>query len=97
MVNNVVRQWLEDSASEDSAIFDCPAFDNSIVGVSTDFNVIYSLPKMIVEYMNDNNCSEEDAIDFISYNTLRSVGYFTEGIAPVVLGVVIEGIEENED
>lgn len=25
---------------------------------------------MIAEFMNDNNCSAEDAIDFIEYNTI---------------------------
>ena len=39
---------------------------------------------MIFELMEDDNISEDDAIDWIEYNTLRSIPYAGEK-APLVM------------
>jgi guanylate kinase len=66
--------WLlENGGDEKTVMFRDPSFPRSLVGVSTDGRAIYSLDKMIQEYADDNDCSEEDAADFISYNTLGAL------------------------
>lgn len=68
------REWLlENGGDEKTVMFRDPSFPTSLVGVSTDGRAIYSLDKMIQEYADDNDCSEEDAADFINYNTLGSL------------------------
>lgn len=70
MILNDIRKELP----ENSIVFDNPSFDKSIIGYDqTDIDkprIIYDYDKMIAEFMNDNNCSAEDAIDFIEYNTI---------------------------
>ena len=57
----------------DTVIIDKPAFDKSIIGLSFNGRAIYSLSLMVVEYMNDNNCSEDEAWEWIDSNTIRSI------------------------
>ena len=60
-----------------------------VIGVSSDDRVVYSFDKM-VEYLVNNGMSDIDAIDWIEYNTLRSIPYIDnridgKGKAPIVM------------
>lgn len=61
---------------EEALRFDNPSFDTAIVGIDYD--------RMIAELMETDNITEEEAIDFIDYNTIRSLPYYGE-YAPIVL------------
>lgn len=66
--------WLlENGGDEKTVMFRNPSFPTSLIGVTTDGRAVYSLDKMIEEFADENNCSEEDAADFIHYNTLGSL------------------------
>ena len=56
----------------DAVVFDNASYDNSIIGVSFDGRAIYSYEKMVEEFAEDNDCSIEDAMEWIDYNTLGS-------------------------
>jgi hypothetical protein len=79
-VNESIREML----NEDTIVFDNPAFDNSIIGMTTDGQAVYSYYKMIEELMNDDGISEEEAIEWIEYNSLRSLPY-AGAMAPIVI------------
>ena len=69
--------------------FTNPSYNTAIIGTTQDGNLIYDYEKMI-EYLLD--CmSEEEAIDFIEYNTL--------GILPTIpvenRPVILYNIDEN--
>ena len=42
------------------------------------------MKKMIAEFMETNNVTEEEAIDFIDYNTIRSLPYYGDN-TPIVM------------
>lgn len=91
MKNKKTRELLKE-INPDLVLFENPSFDNSIVGIDHNSEkVIYSYEKMVKEYMKDEKCSYEDAVDFIDYNTIRSLSYYPKII---VLCELIE-IEEN--
>ena len=77
--NEQIRAQLPDG----SIVFDNNAYDNSIIGVSTDGRVIYGFYKMVEEIMNDENWSEQEATDWVEYNTIRALPYLGEK-APIV-------------
>ena len=76
---------------EDTIVFDNPNFDNSIIGITTDGKAVYDYDKMVAELMEDDNISEQEAIDFIEYNTIRAIPYAGE-MAPVIMYSFKEGI-----
>lgn len=71
--------------SEDALRFENPSFDNSIVAVDYDGRLIYDYDLMVEELMKQDDMSGEEAIDFISYNTLRSLDYMTDKKKPIVI------------
>jgi hypothetical protein len=79
-INEEIRAELD----EDTIVFDNPSFDNSIIGITTNGNAVYDYYKMVHELMEDDNINEEDAIDWIEFNTLRAIPYAGE-MAPVVI------------
>ena len=89
-VNKNIRMELD----EDAIVFDNPSFDNSIIGVTTDGNVVYDYHKMIIELMEDDGISEQEAIDWIEYNTLRAIPYAGE-MAPVVIFTFEEDVYDK--
>lgn len=85
-INDDVRLELCD----DAIVFDNPSFDNSIIGTTIDGNAVYDYDKMVEELMNDENMSEQDAIDWIEYNTIRAIPY-AGNMAPVIIFTFKEG------
>ena len=78
--------------SEDALRFENPSFDNSIVAVDYDGRLIYDYDLMVEELMKQDDMSGEEAIDFISYNTLRSLDYMADKKKPIV---IMERIRNN--
>lgn len=84
MKNEILRNFLEEN-SPDSVIFDDPAFDNSIVGLSSEGNLVYDLQKMIEELATDDNISTDEAYEFIDYNTMRILPYISSNKKPIIV------------
>lgn len=86
---NSIKQKLIDAGYSDALVFENPSFSDSFVGVTHDGRAVYNYDQMIVDLMYEEGWSEEEAIDWIEYNTIRSIGYWGPK-APVV----IHSIEE---
>lgn len=87
----LINQDLRDDMAEvceDILLFDNPSFDNSIIGITTDNQAVYDLEGMIYELMQDDDITYEDAIEFIDFNTIRSLPYAGE-YAPIVMSFKI--------
>ena len=69
---------------EEALRFDNPSFDTAIVGIEYSGRLVYDYDRMVVELMETDGITEEEAIDFIDYNTIRSLPYYGE-YAPIVL------------
>ena len=82
-----VNEKLREELPEGALVFDDPSFDNSIIGTTFDGRVIYDYDQMVVEYMTDNECDEEDALNWITYNSIRSLPYVGSN-APMVVCVM---------
>ena len=78
------RQLLCDMGYEDSIIFENPDYDSAIVGVSDNGEIIYDFDKMVRRLMEEEGMTAEEAADFISYNSIRSLPYVGEG-APIIM------------
>jgi hypothetical protein len=79
-----VNQEIRNKLPPDAVVFDNYSYDNSIIGTTFDGRAIYSFEKMVKELMNDEGWTEEEAIEWIEYNTLRALPYGGEK-APMVV------------
>ena len=78
------REILDEMGCTDSIIFTNPDYDDAIIGISHDDRVIYDYDKMLECLMAHEDMTDEEAADFISYNTIRSIPYAGEN-APIVM------------
>lgn len=69
---------------EDIIVFKNESYDDALVGVSHDGRAIYSFDKMVKWLCDRDGITEEDAIEWIEYNTLRAIPYAGEK-APIVM------------
>lgn len=77
------RDWLCDWGYDEAVVFESPSFDDAIVGITVDGRVVYDYERMVACLMKNDGISEEDAVDFISYNTLRALSYVAN--SPIVV------------
>lgn len=79
-----VNDYAE-SCDKTILMFSNPDFAGAIIGISSDDRVIYDYDKMIQDLMQTEDLSEIDAIEFINYNTIRSLPYYDN--APIILQI----------
>lgn len=100
MENKQLRRALDHYADdrgfeEPPMYFTNHSYDNSIIGFTEDGKTVYSLEKMIEEYMEDEGCSYEEAIEWIEYNTLGSLSMADGRI--IIINDTIDFVIENYD
>lgn len=79
-----INQEIRNKLPECTMVFDNASYDNSIIGVTFDGRAIYVFDKMVQEYMQDNNCEELTAAEWIDYNTIRALPYMGKN-APIII------------
>ena len=79
-INEDIRMMLD----EEAIVFDNPSFDNAIIAVDQDGRAVYDYDLMVEELMRDEEWTMEDAIDWIEFNTIRSLPYAGD-MAPIVV------------
>ena len=92
MNDYTVRDVLCDMGAEEAALFENPNFDAAIIGVTEDGRAVYDYDLMLQLLCMEDGMTEEDAADFLSYNTIRSIPYAGEH-APVVMTTVYQNPE----
>ena len=78
------KNILMDQGFENFIIFENPDYDSAIIGITENNQVVYDYEKMIEHLMQEDDMDYEEAVDFISYNTIRSLPYAGEG-APIIM------------
>ena len=103
MVNDAIRNAIQNYCRElelDEAemprLFDNESYDYSIIGLTDDNRVVYSYESMIIELMKTNNWTEEEAIEWIEYNTLRALPY-DQGVGkkPIIVSTTVDELVEK--
>ncbi len=69
---------------ENLMFFENPNFDDAIIGTSHNGRVVYDFDKMVECLAKEDNMTVEEAMDFICYNTIRSIPYMGAD-APIVV------------
>ena len=98
MINNELRDYTAEE-HEQSFVFNVPSYDNAIIGLSDDGRVIYDYDLMVKELTNDTALTEDEAIQYLDYNTIRTLSYIEESVRPIILynSNIIKEIKNDSD
>ena len=80
-----LRNYLTDTHGPDVVMLDGPVFDGGIVGTTRDGKLVYSYEKLARALAGGTGWwSVAEAVDWIEYNTIRSLPYMGDK-APIVM------------
>lgn len=78
------EELLLENGYEGTIILSNYSYDTALIGVSEDGRAIYDYDLMVEYLVMEDDFTEEEAADFISYNTIRALPYAGEG-APIIM------------
>lgn len=70
-----LREYLEAQGHEETIFFENPSCVKAIIGITDSEQLIYDYNLMIEAAMEEEQWEAEEAIEWIEYNTLRSIPY----------------------
>lgn len=79
-----LEQILTDNGCEDVKLLSNYSYDTAFVGVTTDNRAVYDYQLMVEWLVREEGFTEEDAVEWIDYNTLRALQYMGDD-APIVM------------
>lgn len=79
-----IEEILLDNGYEGIKYLTDYSYDDAVVGVTNDDRVVYDFDLMIEWLMKKEGFTEEEAAEWIDYNTLRALPYMGED-APLIL------------
>ena len=66
------------------------SYDTALIGVSHDDRTVYDYDLMVQWLVEEEGFTEEEAVEWIDYNTIRALPYMGED-GPIVLHRFVEG------
>ena len=82
-----LKSYLTERGFNETSFFENPDFVDAIVGITEEGNLIYDYDKMIQSLVNEGEMNEEEAIEWIEYNTIRTIPYMGNGRPIIVYGI----------
>lgn len=78
------EERLLENGYEDVKILKDFSYDTALIGVTHDDRTVYDFDKMVEWLMDTQGYSQEEAIEWIEYNTIRALPYMGPD-SPVIL------------
>lgn len=78
------EEKLLDNGYEDVVFFTDFGYDDALVGVDINNRAVYDYQKMIEWLVINEELTDEEAADWIDYNTIRTLPYIGDG-APIIM------------
>lgn len=86
-VRRAISESYSEELGESVSLFENPAFTGAIIGVDPEAKkVVYDYNKMVECLMNEDGMTEEEAVEYIDYNTIRTLPYIPN--APIVVSPI---------
>lgn len=83
-MKRTAEEKILDNGYEDILILKNYSYDDALIGVTEDERAVYDFNKMVDWLMETEEISQEEAIEWIEYNTIRALPYMGER-APVIM------------
>ena len=78
------KEKLLDNGYEDVIFFTNFGYDDALIGVDVNNRAVYDYQKMIEWLVINEELTDEEAADWIDYNTIRTLPYIGDG-APIIM------------
>lgn len=78
------KEKLLEAGYEDVVVLDNYSYDDALIGVTLDNRAVYDFDKMVEWLRTTEGFSEEEAVEWIEYNTIRALPYFGEE-GPIII------------
>ena len=83
-MSDKVKNKLLDNGYEDIIYLVNYSYDDALIGVSEDNRAIYDYDLMVKWLIENEDFNESEAIDWIDYNTIRTLQYIGDR-APIIM------------
>lgn len=90
-----IEEKLLDNGYEDIIILKNYSYEDALIGVTEDNRAVYDFNKMVEWLMKIEGCTQMEAIEWIEYNTIRSLPYIGEK-SPIIMYPLLDW-EENKN
>lgn len=77
-----LKQMLVEHGYGEIILFENPDYSTAFIGISQDDRAIYDYEEMVKHLIKTDNMEYDEAIEFIEYNTIRSLPYIEN--SPIV-------------
>lgn len=84
MGNVDVNERLLDAGYEGIKYFTAYSYDDALIGVTHDNRAVYDFEKMVDWLIETEGFTDEEAVEWIEYNTIRAIPYMGAD-APIVM------------
>ena len=84
MITMSVKERLVDNGYDDVIVFENYSYDDALIGVTEDRRAVYDFDKMVDWLCSTEGFSYDEAVEWIEYNTIRSLPYAGDG-APIIM------------
>lgn len=78
------RERILNAGYEDVIYLTNYSYDDALIGISEDNRAVYNYDKMVKWLVKEEEFTEEEAIEWIDYNTIRALPYMGEK-APIIM------------
>ena len=76
---------MDEDILDQMIVLEGDEFADGCIGYTDDYHLVYSYDKL-VESLGNVYGSEEDAIEWLDYNTMRAIPYMSnEGLEPIII------------
>ena len=95
MTNSDIKKQISDLVGDDQdklnsiVILEGDEFANGFIGLSNDNRAVYSYTRLVDSLSRANHWSTDDAIEWLEYNTIRSLPYMGDK-APIIIHEPLE-------
>ena len=81
-----LKDLLNELGYTGTVVLENPSYLNAIIGITDEGALCYSYEKMIECLIEEDKMEQEDAMEFINYNTIRALPYASSmGVRPIVV------------
>ena len=76
MKQEEIKELIEELGYEEVLLFESPSYDEAFIGLTDDGRAAYDYYEMVQYLVDSDGMTEEEAEDFIQYNTIRALPYY---------------------